>query len=33
MKQLSGMEHIVASLKKRNMSDSSIEESLLYATG
>lgn len=32
MKQLSGMEHIVASLKKRNMSDSSIEESLLYAT-
>lgn len=26
------MEHIVASLKKRNMSDSSIEESLLYAT-
>lgn len=32
MKQLSGMEHIVASLKKRNMSDSSIEELLLYAT-
>lgn len=31
MKQHLGMDHIIASLKKRNMSDSSIEELLLYA--
>ena len=31
MKQHLGMDHIIASLNKRNMSDSSIEELLLYA--
>lgn len=31
MKEQLGMDHIIASLKKNNMSDSSIEELLLYA--